>query len=183
MRAKSSPLDEVQLHFFILLKINYIQFFLSKRLKVLLLNVLILTVITIAAVLFSLFFKLNDTKMRYFLVISAGIIFGISVFHFIPELYHHFSWVGFLCVIAGFIIPYTISHVSENLSKHHENFSFIDSITFFSFSIDAIIDGLILGSSVKSSNQLLLIGLILHRIPMTFFSRKYIKKRIRNLRT
>jgi zinc transporter ZupT len=156
------------LHFFILLKTNYIPFCLNREPLVLFEYVTILTAITVAAVLFSLFFKLNDAKMRYFLVISAGIIFGISIFHFVPELYRHFTIMGLVCVILGFSIPYIISHVSDNLSKHHENFSFIDSITFISFSIDAIIDGLILGSAIKENSQYLLIGLILHRIPMTF---------------
>lgn len=122
--------------------------------------------VTVVGGLASFLFRQNISWIKHYLAINTGILVGITLFHFIPDLNLSGSLFQWALLIAGCAIPILISRIGSMSSHHH---GLINTITLISFSLHSFFDGFITSTASHSHHDdLILLNVTLHRLPVAF---------------
>lgn len=146
-------------------------------------TVLALSLPIIAIGSFALYFKLNQSLFKLVLAFSAAYLFSITIIHLLPEVYaaNNFKLVG-LFIVVGFSTQLLIENLSTGLehghSHHHSDVckkhfpygiiagllihSFLEGLPVYHSEVAA------LSHTHENSNNQLVLGLIIHNIPISF---------------
>lgn len=146
-------------------------------------TVLALSLPVIATGFFALYFKLNEVIFKLVLAFSAAYLFSITIIHLLPEVYasNNFKLVG-LFIVIGFSVQLLIENLSTGLehghSHHHSDVckkhfpygiiigllihSFLEGLPVYHSEVINLI------SQHGNSNRQLVIGLVVHNIPISF---------------
>lgn len=120
----------------------------------------------------SIFFfqKDNTQRLKLILSFSGAYLFGITILHLIPDIYHgHNHNIG-LYVLGGFLFQVILEQFSEGIEhghihKHAENLQAFPYGIMVSLCLHAFLEGMPLAE--KHQNELLF-GIALHHIPAAF---------------
>lgn len=133
--------------------------------------------------LLALNFRLNQKIFRLVLAFSAAYLFSTTIMHLLPEAYtgYHFKWVG-LFIVLGFSVQLMIENFSAGLEHGHSHHHSVACKNHFPYGIIAglfihsFLEGLPVYHSDASefshnhqhSNMQLILGLIIHNVPISF---------------
>ena len=116
----------------------------------------------------------NKPYFKYLLSFSGAFLFGLTVLHFIPELFHEFNPLFGIFILLGFSFQIILEFLTKGLD--HGHFHFHHGKPQLSF---AAILGLLFHSFFEASplsmhqghdhGDYLLWGLLLHKIPVSIF--------------
>lgn len=123
-----------------------------------------------------LFFKnlSSSENLKLLLPFSGSFLLAICFLHLIPELYEDYTEGVGLFILAGFVIQLFLEIFSKGIEHGHFHVHTNKKIQFpyalfISLCLHAIIEGMALTNSHghhHSGNQSLLIGIIIHKIPI-----------------
>lgn len=140
--------------------------------------------------------KGNNTNFRLLLVFAGAYLFGITVIHILPELYHQpvaAEWIG-LFVLAGFFLQQLLEyftsgvehghiHAHEHDHHHHDHGhhhhpvnkttqSVSALVLLVALCIHAFLEGAMLAETTHVhahyDMNAILLGIVLHRAPAAF---------------
>ena len=117
----------------------------------------------------------NKPYFKYFLSFSGAFLFGLTVLHFIPELFQHFNPLYGIFILLGFSFQIILEFLTKGLD--HGHFHFHHGKPQLGF---AAIIGLLFHSFFEASplsmhgshdhfGSFLLWGLVLHKVPVSIF--------------
>lgn len=131
----------------------------------------------IAGVIFINISISNKKTYKNLLSFSGAFLFGLTVLHFIPDLFSNFKPLYGIVILLGFSFQIVLEFLTQGLDHGHYHFHHGKP----QLKISAII-GLLLHSFFEASplavhgeshhehaNQFLLWGLVLHKIPVAIF--------------
>ena len=132
----------------------------------------------VIGVLIGQFIKPHKTLKSLFLTFSGAFLLAITVFHLLPEVYHHGGdKIGFFIMLGVFIqivlefISKGIEHAHEPSSHRGHNHAFTIPM-FVSISIHAFLEGAPVADHIthqhiinEISNPILL-GIFIHKVPI-----------------
>lgn len=122
--------------------------------------------------------QVKQSLNKIFLSFSGAYLLSISVLHLLPEIYSGANAYIGIYILAGFVLQLVLEFISEGIEHghfhHHEKgkhafpFAIITSLCIHSF-----IEGMPLAAAVGSDDykplaNTLLVGIILHNIPISF---------------
>ncbi|MGX5687948.1 ZIP family metal transporter [Arcticibacter tournemirensis] len=117
------------------------------------------------------FFQKDNTKrLKLILSFSGAYLFGITVLHLIPDVYHTESHSIGLYVLGGFLFQVILEQFSEGIEHGHIHKASHEHSVFpygimISLCLHAFLEGMPLAE--RKSNELLF-GIALHHIPAAF---------------
>lgn len=119
-----------------------------------------------------LFFRWNHETAHRWIAFGAGALLGAGFLHMLPEGYELAGPKGLSFVLLGFIVLYLIEQITlrhpheEDAGEFHE----IGILAFLGLTLHDLVDGIALGSGEHAPDvsSAIFLGLILHKIPMTF---------------
>ncbi|MCO6500024.1 MAG: ZIP family metal transporter [Vicingus serpentipes] len=123
-----------------------------------------------------LFKGINDSKnLKLLLPFSGSFLLAICFLHLIPELYEDYQKSTGLYILAGFVIQLFLEIFSKGIEHGHFHVHEKKTIQFpytlfISLCIHSVIEGMALTdphSHHHFNNHSLLIGIIIHKIPIT----------------
>lgn len=133
--------------------------------------------------------KGRNTNFKLLLVFAGAYLFGITVVHILPELYHQpiaAEWIG-LFVLTGFFLQQLLEYFTSGVehghmhthdhhhdhshhSHHHHSVSAL--VLLFALCIHAFLEGGMLAESAGTGPHYdmnaILLGIALHRAPAAF---------------
>jgi zinc and cadmium transporter len=120
-----------------------------------------------------LFVKINQRNLKLLLSFSGSFLFAICVLHLIPEVYIHSTPSTGIFILAGFFLQILLDFFSEGIEHGHIHIHKLREKAFplsmmVGLSIHSFLEGMPLAESFnqKQLAQSLLIGIILHNIPI-----------------
>ncbi len=120
-----------------------------------------------------LFINISGKNLKLILSFSGAFLFAISVMHLIPEIYSSgtsnigvFILIGFFAQILLEFFSEGIEHGHIHIHKHSHGHSVFPYAMMMGLSIHSFLEGMPLANSDTGSHQSLLIGIVLHNIPI-----------------
>lgn len=120
-----------------------------------------------------LFININGKNLKLILSFSGAYLFAISMLHLIPEIYLSGTPRIGIYVLAGFFIQILleffsggIEHGHVHIHKHDDGHSVFPYTMMIGLSIHSFLEGMPLANSNNPSHQSLLIGIVMHNIPI-----------------
>lgn len=119
-------------------------------------------------------FPLEKKRIRLLLSFSGAYLFSLSLVHFLPEIYQHAGAKAGLFVLFGFLIQLVLEIISGGIEHGHIHvhknntkvpYSIIIGLGLHSF-IEAMPLAFSAGEENLFSNTPLLLGIVLHKIPV-----------------
>lgn len=118
-----------------------------------------------------LFTKINPKALKLILAFSGAYLFAITILHLIPEIYESSSAKIGVYVLAGFLFQIFLEFFSEGIEhghihvhKHAE--SAFPLTMMLALSVHSFLEGMPLAGEWNETKQSLLLGIILHNIPI-----------------
>ena len=146
-------------------------------------TVILLSLPILVSGLLALNFRLNQKVFRLVLAFSAAYLFSTTIMHLLPEAYagYHFKWVG-LFIVLGFSVQLLIENFSTGLEHGHSHHHSVACKDHFPYGVIAglfihsFLEGLPVYHSDSSeiahghqhTNLQLILGLIIHNVPISF---------------
>ena len=137
-------------------------------------SIFILLILSICALIggIAVFFvkKDNNKKLKLILSFSGAYLFGITVLHLLPDVYHNDkSHIVGLFILGGFILQILLEQFSQGIEHghihlHNHDKSFPWGI-MLSLCFHAFLEGMPL---TAKNNEQLVFGIALHHIPAAF---------------
>ena len=122
-----------------------------------------------------LFKTKNENSIKLLLAFSGAYLFAICVLHLIPDTYSQGNASIGIYILIGFFLQILLEFFSGGIEHghihiHKESKLIFPSTLLVSLCIHAFVEGMPLGniSSHQGVNQPLLMGIILHKIPIAF---------------
>ncbi len=117
------------------------------------------------------FAKVNTKALKLILSFSGAYLFAITVLHLIPEIYESTSSTIGIYVLAGFLFQIFLEFFSEGIEHghihvHQHTESAFPFTMMIALSIHSFLEGMPLAGEWSDTKQSLLIGIILHNIPI-----------------
>ena len=116
---------------------------------------------------------------------SAGIIFGIVSFHLIPETLIPLENESLIIVLCGFFLPIFFERFSKKnyRASTHGDLPMFNILTFFSFTLHALVDGLLIAQlwETKPLEILIVLGILLHKLPVSFSLMTILNSHMKNI--
>jgi zinc and cadmium transporter len=115
----------------------------------------------------------NKTRLKLFLAFSGSYLFSISILHILPEIYSHTANNIGIYILAGFFFQILLELFSEGIEHghvhKHASMAF-PSALIFSLCIHSFLEGMPLAekSNLTNTHNSLLMGIVLHHIPVAF---------------
>lgn len=118
-----------------------------------------------------LFFTINNKSLKLILSFSGAFLFAITILHLIPEIYVNSSAKIGIYILAGFLFQVFLDFFSEGIEHGHIHIHKHAETAFpitlmFALSVHSFLEGMPLAGSWDEVKQSLLIGIILHNIPI-----------------
>jgi len=135
----------------------------------------ILYIILFAGVVLSgsvvLFLKINSKTLKLILSFSGAFLFAITILHLIPEIYSESSATIGIYILAGFVFQIFLDFFSEGIEHGHIHIhkhaeSAFPFTMMMALSIHSFLEGMPLSGEWNETKQSLLIGILLHNIPI-----------------
>ena len=118
-----------------------------------------------------IFLTVNTKTLKLILSFSGAFLFAITILHLIPEIYVGASAEIGIYILAGFLFQVFLDFFSEGIEhghihvhKHAE--SAFPLAVMIALSVHSFLEGMPLAGSWDDAKQSLLIGIILHNIPI-----------------
>lgn len=118
-----------------------------------------------------LFAQINSKTLKLILSFSGAYLFAITILHLIPEIYETSSARIGIYVLAGFLFQIFLEFFSEGIEhghihvhKHAE--SAFPFTMMLALSVHSFLEGMPLSGTWSDTKQSLLLGIILHNIPI-----------------
>lgn len=121
----------------------------------------------------------NKRLIKLSLAFSGGFLLAIAFIHFIPELYHHSTGQIGMYILLGFLIQLVLEFFSGGIEHGHMHTQKTNKIPWgllLALGLHSFLEGIPLGvqesgvhlatSHHDHSENSLLIGIILHRVPV-----------------
>ena len=115
--------------------------------------------------------KVNKSNMKIALAFSGAFMLGLSFFHVLPESYEILGRNSGVWVLVGFmtqIILEVLTRGMEHGHAHALNDRAIPLGLFFGLGLHALLEGLPFGGNHAHNHHSLLIGVIIHKVPVAF---------------
>lgn len=118
-----------------------------------------------------LFTKVESKTLKLILAFSGAYLFAITILHLIPEIYASSSASIGIYVLAGFLLQILLEFFSEGIEHGHIHIHKHEESAFpftmmIALSIHSFLEGMPLAGAWNDTKQSLLIGIILHNIPI-----------------
>jgi zinc transporter ZupT len=120
-----------------------------------------------------LFIKISSKNLKLILSFSGAFLFAISVLHLIPEIYSSETANVGLYILIGFFAQILLEFLSEGIEhghihvhKHDHAKHAFPYAMMIGLSIHSFLEGMPLASQNNSAQQSLLIGIVMHNIPI-----------------
>lgn len=113
----------------------------------------------------SFLIKDNKATISSYLSFSAGILLGITLFHFLPESMNGASLpISGTLIALGFVLPIVFQRKTEQ-----DSHQFVSVVSLIVFSLHAFFDGFLIDLSAATNVGLIVvISIVLHRLPVAF---------------
>jgi zinc transporter ZupT len=117
--------------------------------------------------------KANPNLPIYLLALSGACLFGITILHLVPEVYHELGHQAGIYIVAGFFLQVALQQLSHGTEHGHTHLPQGDhdhvSITplLLGLSVHAFMEGIPLGFQFADPAALssLVIGVAAHKLP------------------
>ena len=111
------------------------------------------------------FIKASSTAIKLLLSFSGAFLLSITVFEFLPEVYKNYNQAIGLLIMAGILLQIFLEFLSKgaehgHLHENKERTNFPVAL-FVSLCLHSLLEG-----SPIHNNQHLLIGVVIHKIPI-----------------
>jgi zinc and cadmium transporter len=118
-----------------------------------------------------LFTKVNSKALKLVLSFSGAYLFAITILHLIPEIYKSSSIKIGVYVLIGFLLQIFLEFFSEGIEHGHIHIHKHVKATFpatmmIALALHSFLEGMPLAGAWGETKQSLLIGIILHNIPI-----------------
>ncbi|TAL60324.1 MAG: zinc/iron permease [Bacteroidetes bacterium] len=118
-----------------------------------------------------LFTRINSKTLKLILSFSGAYLFAITILHLIPEIYESASAKIGVYVLAGFLLQIFIEFFSEGIEHGHIHIhkqaeSAFPLTMMLALSVHSFLEGMPLAGEWSETKQSLLIGIVLHNIPI-----------------
>ena len=120
-----------------------------------------------------LYININAKNLKLILSFSGAFLFAISTLHLIPEIYSSNTPNIGVYVLVGFFIQILLEFFSEGIEhghihihKHNHGHNVFPYTMMIGLSIHSFLEGMPLANTNNHTHQSLLIGIILHNIPI-----------------
>jgi zinc and cadmium transporter len=132
--------------------------------------------VIISGLLVFLLKSRNRRTLKLILAFSGSYLFALSVTHLLPEVYASADQqIGFF-VLGGFFLQILLEYLSEGIehghihvhSSHHHSHSSFPVAVVLGLCIHAFMEGMPLSSQDRSITTPLLMGIVLHNLPVSF---------------
>jgi len=135
-----------------------------------------------------LFIDISSKNLKLILSFSGAFLFTISILHLIPEIYLSGTPDIGIYILAGFFIQILLEFFSEGIEhghihihEHEHKHSAFPYAIMIGLSIHSFLEGMPLANTNNESHNSLLVGIIMHNIPiaialMTMLIKSNIKK-------
>ncbi len=129
--------------------------------------------VALGALIGELFFKSGIKRLKMLLTFSGAYLLGIGVFHLLPEIFETHSHHYGLLIIAGFFVQLLLEAFSKGLEHGHAHKELFQNKglplgVVLSLFLHALLESLPIGGHQHElSRNALLMGLIVHKIPVT----------------
>jgi len=135
-----------------------------------------------------LFIDISSKNLKLILSFSGAFLFTISILHLIPEIYLSGTPDIGIYILAGFFIQILLEFFSEGIEhghihihEHEHKHSAFPYAIMIGLSIHSFLEGMPLANTNNESYNSLLVGIIMHNIPiaialMTMLIKSNIKK-------
>ncbi len=146
---------------------------------ILIIFLLILTVVIGSGIVFLLHKKENKQLIKLLLALSGGFLLSIAFIHFIPELYESSTINIGLFILCGFLIQLLLEFFSGGIEHghvHHHKKQHFPIAIILALGVHSLVEGIPLGHQLNGgilathahhgNDYSLLIGILLHRIPV-----------------
>lgn len=118
-----------------------------------------------------IFLKIHSKTLKLILSFSGAFLFAITILHLLPEIYSRSSAIIGIYILAGFLFQIFLDFFSEGIEhghihvhKHAET-AFPISV-MLALAIHSFLEGMPLAGEWNAVKQSLLIGIILHNVPI-----------------
>ncbi|HDY90478.1 MAG TPA: zinc/iron permease [bacterium] len=121
-----------------------------------------------------LFKTKNENSIKLLLAFSGAYLFAICLLHLIPDTYSQGNASIGIYILIGFFLQILLEFFSGGIEHghihiHKESKLVFPSTLLVSLCIHAFVEGMPLGNTINyQGNNPLLIGIILHKIPIAF---------------
>lgn len=118
-----------------------------------------------------IFTKVNSKALKLVLSFSGAYLFAITVLHLIPDIYESASAKIGIYVLAGFLLQIFLEFFSEGIEHghihvHNHSESVFPVTMMLALSVHSFLEGMPMAGEWNHTKQSLLIGIILHNIPI-----------------
>jgi zinc and cadmium transporter len=120
-----------------------------------------------------LYINISHNNLKLLLSFSGSYLFAISTLHLIPEIYISGSSDIGVYVLIGFFIQILlefstqgIEHGHIHIHKHNHKHSAFPYTMMIGLSVHSFLEGMPLANLDNSSHRSLLIGIVMHNIPI-----------------
>ncbi len=115
--------------------------------------------------------KVEKANMKIVLAFSGAFMLGLSFFHVLPESYELLGSSAGVWVLAGFMAQIVLEVLSKGMEHGHAHALHGNSIPFALFvglGLHALLEGLPFGGQHAHEHHSLLVGVLIHKIPVAF---------------
>jgi zinc transporter ZupT len=120
-----------------------------------------------------LFVNISSKNLKLILSFSGSFLFAISVLHLIPDIYSSGTAKVGVFILAGFFLQILLEFFSEGIEhghihvhKHDHGKNAFPYAMMIGLSIHSFLEGMPLSFTSADSHNSLLVGIILHNIPI-----------------
>ena len=114
--------------------------------------------------------KDNNKKLKLILSFSGAYLFGITVLHLLPDVYHNDkSHIVGLFILGGFILQILLEQFSQGIEHGHIHLHNHDKSFPWGIMLSLCLHGFLEGMPLTAkNNEQLVFGIALHHIPAAF---------------
>ncbi|WP_304158069.1 ZIP family metal transporter [Mesonia mobilis] len=128
-------------------------------------NILLPIIAVLIGFIIAYFIKASSTAIKLLLSFSGAFLLSITVFEFLPEVYQNYDEAIGLLIMAGILLQIFLEFLSKgaehgHLHENKERRSFPVAL-FISLCLHSLLEG-----SPIHNNEHLLIGVVIHKIPI-----------------
>jgi len=115
--------------------------------------------------------EVNRSNMRIMLAFSGAFMLGLSFFHVLPESYKLLNERAGIWVLVGFMTQIILEVLSKGMEHGHAHALHDRAIPvslYIGLGLHALLEGLPFGGQHAHQHHSLLIGVLIHKLPVAF---------------
>ena len=120
----------------------------------------------------SIFKPEKKQSVKLLLSFSGAYLLAICVMHLLPEVYHRNEAGIGLYILAGFVFQVVLEFFSKGIEHGHGHLhkykdGMVPLTAIVSLNLHALLEGMPLGAHEEPGHELLLMGVVLHKVPVS----------------